>query len=312
MLWMSLGLLVALPLVLIGWVLVDRSSNRLSWLLLVVAAGAYLVVIALAGLWLAVPRAALLLLVVSYLTAVFAGASRFRHRPALPRGARALVAVTVRIALTVLAVTLAARASLARRAPEDALELEFPLRDGIYVVVSGGLSNLVNAHLMTLSEPHFRDYRGQSYGVDVVEVNRWGVRAPGAQPSDPTVYRIFGDSVYAPCAGMVVTAEDGYADMPPPMRDRAHIAGNHVILECDGDWIVLGHFQRGSAVVDEGQIVTTRQLLGRVGNSGNTDEPHLHIHAQSPGTAAAPLSGDPIAIRFGDRLLVRNSRVVYP
>lgn len=49
--------------------------------------------------------------------------------------------------------------------------------------------------------------------------------------------------------------------------------------------------------------------MGLVGNSGNTGEPHLHIHAQRPGSAIAPLSGEPVPVRFGGRYLVRNDRV---
>ena len=50
-------------------------------------------------------------------------------------------------------------------------------------------------------------------------------------------------------------------------------------------------------------------VLGRVGNSGNTGEPHLHVHAQRPGSTIAPLSGEPVPIRLGGRYLVRNDRV---
>jgi hypothetical protein len=86
--------------------------------------------------------------------------------------------------------------------------------------------------------------RGQSYGVDLVRINRVGLRVQGLLPADPEAYLIYGDSVIAPCAGQVVVAEDGAADMPPPQVDRAHMVGNHVILECDSIWIVLGHLQR--------------------------------------------------------------------
>jgi hypothetical protein len=48
--------------------------------------------------------------------------------------------------------------------------------------------------------------------------------------------------VLAPCAGHVVATVDGFADMTPPL-DRAHMAGNSVILDCDDVWVVLGHFQ---------------------------------------------------------------------
>jgi murein DD-endopeptidase MepM/ murein hydrolase activator NlpD len=43
------------------------------------------------------------------------------------------------------------------------------------------------------------------------------------------------------------------------------------------------------------------QRIGRVGNSGNTSEPHLHIHAERDG-AGVPL-------RFDGRFPVRNDLV---
>ena len=42
----------------------------------------------------------------------------------------------------------------------------------------------------------------------------------------------------------------------------------------------VAHFQRGSAVVQAGDCVRRGQLLGRCGNSGNSDLPHLHLHLQ--------------------------------
>jgi hypothetical protein len=46
-----------------------------------------------------------------------------------------------------------------------------------------------------------------------------------------------------------------------------------------------------------------------VGNSGNSDEPHLHIHAQRPGVLWDPFKGDPLPMRFEGRFLVRNDRI---
>lgn len=100
--------------------------------------------------------------------------------------------------------------------------------------------------------------------------------------------------------------------MTPPQPDRSHMAGNHVTIDCDGTWVLLGHLMRGSVVVDDGEGVATGAALGRVGNSGNTGDPHLHIHAQRPGTAAEPMSGEPLPIRIEGRYLVRNARVTAP
>ncbi|MGI9182408.1 MAG: hypothetical protein ACR2H9_18165 [Longimicrobiaceae bacterium] len=49
--------------------------------------------------------------------------------------------------------------------------------------------------------------------------------------------------------------------------------------------------------------------LGRVGNSGNTTQPHLHIHGERGGTATSILDGEGVPIRFDGHFLVRNSLV---
>jgi hypothetical protein len=46
--------------------------------------------------------------------------------------------------------------------------------------------------------------------------------------------------------------------------------------------------------------------LGEVGNSGNSEEPHLHIQAQTPGTAEMPFGGVPIPITIGGVFATRN------
>ncbi len=51
------------------------------------------------------------------------------------------------------------------------------------------------------------------------------------------------------------------------------------MLLCRGYSVVLAHMQPGSVTVRVGETVKVGQLLGRVGNSGSTMEPHLHVHA---------------------------------
>jgi murein DD-endopeptidase MepM/ murein hydrolase activator NlpD len=175
--------------------------------------------------------------------------------------------------------------------------------------VNGGSTQLVNAHRMTLTGKRFWAYRGQSDGVDLVRLNGWGLHASGPLPPEPGAYVIFGDSVFAPCAGTVIAAVDGLPDMPPPTMDRQHMAGNHVLIERGEAWLLVGNLRSGSVRVRTGERVQAGDLLGAVGNSGNTAEPHLHIHAQRPGTSAAPFSGEPLPITFEGRFLARNARI---
>ena len=198
--------------------------------------------------------------------------------------------------------------------PVRAVNLAFPLDPGRYLVVNGGSDISTNAHLKTLdaSVPRFRDWRGQSYGVDIVKLDALGLRARGVQPPDPTAYRIYGRRVLAPCSGQVVLAVDGLPDMQVPEMDRDHMAGNHVLLRCGEAEVLLGHLRPGSVQVRPGAHVAVGDWLGSVGNSGNTGEPHLHVHAQRPGLAGAPWGGDPLPILFDGRFPVRGDRIESP
>ncbi|MEK5272086.1 M23 family metallopeptidase [Aeribacillus sp. FSL K6-8394] len=56
-------------------------------------------------------------------------------------------------------------------------------------------------------------------------------------------------------------------------------------------------------LVNKGAKVQEGQQIGNVGNSGNTTEPHLHIHAERDGRE--------VPIRFNGRFLVRNQLVRF-
>lgn len=307
--WIPLIVQGLVPPLWMAWILAGPRLSRAGWLTHVLALGALLLATGLAGLWLALPLG--LLWVWAALWAVTAIAGWFRIQPA-PRTWLSRMGVYARAALAVLLLAAAGRA-LAGRIPIDeprVVELSFPLSAGVFLVANGGANTTVNAHVHTLdANPRYRPYRGQSYAVDLVAVGAWGSRLAGIQPADPESYAIFGTPVVAPCSGVVVTARDDLADLPVPERDREHMAGNHVILGCDDTWILLGHLMEGSVLVASGADVRVGSEIARVGNNGNTDEPHLHIHAQTPGTAAEPLSGEPLPMRIDGRWLVRNQRV---
>ena len=298
-----------LPLVLLVWLACRRHPSLTAWVLAVVLVASLLLVLHLAGLWLMLPW---YLPALYGLLAVFAAAYAWRERDnrrRWPLGVAEWVGIAVRTTAAGVGLAAALYAALGGRRPGETVDVAFPLRQGTYLVANGGRIELRNAHLMTLTEERFRAYRGQSFGVDLVRVDRLGRRARGLQPRDPAQYTIFGDSVFAPCAGQVVRASDGLADQPVPEIDRAHMAGNYVMLGCGPAWVLLGHLQRGSVRVAAGETVLVGALLGRVGNTGNTSEPHLHIHAQRPGTDVMPLGGEPLPIRFGGRRLARNDRI---
>ena len=325
---------LVLPLLLIAWL--GAAPPRALWAfwLQVVATAAALWALAWLGIWLLPPWWAPPVFGVGLAVAAWMGWHRrrpFASSRSVTVGGWVTSATFVTLGVvSVYGIAIAWRSRTVP--PVLAVNLAFPLEAGRYLVVNGGSGISTNLHLMTLdtSVPRFLAWRGQSYGVDIVALDAWGLRARGVQPADPRAYRIFGARVLAPCAGRVLLAVDGLPDMPVPQVDREHMAGNHVLLRCataiaateaateavneavnEAD-VLLGHLQPGSLQVRAGAAVAVADWLGLVGNSGNTAEPHLHVHAQRPGRSAALLGGDPLPILFMGRYPVRGDRFESP
>lgn len=310
------ALQLALPFVLLGCVAMTPARSRLGFWIQALATAAVLVAVSLVGpltilpWWSPYAFGALLL---------FALLLASRRRPSSaalrPSGIGGWTAGTAYLALGALALYLTAAALAGRTPPPgQVVNLAFPLEEGTYLVVNGGNHISINSHLKTLdaATPRFLAWRGQSYGVDIVEVDTLGFRASGIRPADPRAYRIYGAKVRAPCSGEIVATLDKLPDMQVPQTDRTHLAGNHVILRCGRADIVLGHFRPGSLEVTAGARVERGAPIAEVGNSGKSDEPHLHIHAQEPGPANQPMAGTPLSMRFDGRYVVRNDRVTVP
>ncbi|MFE4821218.1 peptidoglycan DD-metalloendopeptidase family protein [Streptomyces sp. NPDC056704] len=113
-----------------------------------------------------------------------------------------------------------------------------------------------------------------------------GVGARGARRrsgATPDAYLIYGAKLYAPCDGDVVSAADDYADQVPGTIRYEPPYGNHVFIDTGSELVKLAHLRPGTVTVTTGDRVRAGQLLGEVGNSGNTTEPHLHLHAERDG-----------------------------
>ncbi len=303
----QLAILIALCVWIVRWP--PRSTVGL----LLQAGGSLLGMLALAraGLWLFpswwTPYAAMAVLILATIW-------HARHtRAVLPHGVVAWSGVVLFTALGVGAGKLLRQLHHAHQRPTspEAIALASPLAAGRYLVVNGGGALLINAHRASMDTTilPLRDWRGNGHAVDLVAITALGWRASGLLPSDPAQYAIFGVDVLAPCDGTILVMVDGLPDQSPPTYDRAHPAGNHVLIDCDIAHVVLAHLKQGSVRVAAGDQVTTGEVLGAVGNSGGTDEPHLHIHAQRPGPPGAPMAGDPLPILLWDRYLVRGDRV---
>jgi Peptidase family M23 len=304
-----------LPLVLIAWLALFPPQSIAGFWVQSITIGLVLVALSFVGIWTFPPWWTVYVFGALLMVAVSAGLVRRLVRARWPRG---IVAWLSLFGFATLGLYAANETRIAYAASVNpsvrTIDLASPLVPGTYFVANGGASLSINAHaeLLDQSVPAHRPYWGIAHGVDLVALDRWGLRANGMMPADPRRYVIFGRTVIAPCAGTVAVAVDGLPDMVVPRVDRSHLAGNHVILRCGNVEILLGHFQNGTVQVRVGQQLRIGERIARVGNSGNTSEPHLHINAQLPGTVTAPFAGAPIPIRIERHYLVRNVRFVVP
>jgi Peptidase family M23 len=143
-----------------------------------------------------------------------------------------------------------------------------------WLVGQGGHAELVNYHYVTSTQ---RD------ALDILEARDGRTHRPGS--SELTSYYIYGKPVLAPAAGTVTYVLDGRPDLPIGSTDRQYPSGNNIVIDIGGGrFLLIGHLSPGSIQVKVGDQVKLGQPIARVGNSGNTSQPHLHIQAQSIGT----------------------------
>ena len=183
----------------------------------------------------------------------------------------------------------------------NAVELKFPLKSGNYYISSGGNSSVINNH--------FRNYpNSQQFALDINKINAVGYVSSTLMSSSSETHFIFGEDVYCPCSGTVMESQN---DVPDNMQTSMQVdhefgKGNFITLNCDNNIITLMHLQEGSVLAQRGQNVVFGQPLGKIGNSGFSMEPHLHIQAakyQNDSTLVG------IPIQFEGQELVRNDLV---
>lgn len=175
--------------------------------------------------------------------------------------------------------------------PAGVVELRFPLHRGRYCVFQGGRGLPTNVFHVSS--------RNAIYAIDLVRLNSFGARASKAFSTRLEDYAIFGDTVFAPCAGTISGARDENPDNTPPERKRGPSNLNAVTISTPAAHVFIGHLKQRGVFVQEGDVVQAGDPIGLVGNSGMSIEPHLHIQAHKNSGDGRPWwSEDPILIKF--------------
>ncbi|MEO0572218.1 MAG: M23 family metallopeptidase [Bacteroidota bacterium] len=165
----------------------------------------------------------------------------------------------------------------------------FPLR-GRWTVL--GAPSLISHHRWVIS---------QEFALDLVKVGANGQTFSGDGTQLEQFYA-YGEPVFAIASGIVVetfdSAMESNADLKQPTETEEeaakrntikqqnllskgfhHLLGNYVIIQHEnGEYSYYAHLKPNSIKIKKGDSVTQGQQIGFVGNTGNSSEPHLHIH----------------------------------
>ena len=122
----------------------------------------------------------------------------------------------------------------------------------------------------------------QRYAQDWVYLDTVSGQAATGNATLARNYYGFGKEILAVANGTVVDAADGIPDIETIYSATgtpfAALAGNYVILDLGNrKYACYAHIVNGSVRVKTGDTVKEGQVLGLMGNSGNSDIPHLHF-----------------------------------
>jgi hypothetical protein len=144
-------------------------------------------------------------------------------------------------------------------------------------------------------------YFGQRFAIDWMRLDEAG-RLVHGDPADVHNYADYGVDVLAVADSTVVSVLDTLDDQPPgklpdpKTMTVENVLGNHVVLDLGaGVYAFYAHMEKNSIGVAKGQRVKRGDVLGKLGNTGNTSAPHLHFHLMN-GPSPLASNGIPYVI----------------
>ncbi len=162
----------------------------------------------------------------------------------------------------------------------DAIVIGPPLEGKGWVAADGCCDS--TRHIRALMPIDDRLVVAQRFAIDWEMINADRFLFTG-DPKDVKSYFAYGKNVLAVADAKVITAVDKYKDQVPgelpPGMTLEEADGNHIVLDLgDGKYALYAHLKPGTVKVKAGDTVKRGQVMGIVGNTGNTSAPHLHFH----------------------------------
>jgi murein DD-endopeptidase MepM/ murein hydrolase activator NlpD len=143
------------------------------------------------------------------------------------------------------------------------------------------------AHRRAVLVDNGHAWLAQRYAIDWMQYQTVdGKRTTWRGPEDRNdSYFCYDQPIYSVAAGEVIDMSDGMAENVPHSGKHAvaidfnNAAGNHVVVEiAPHRYVLYAHMRPGTVQVKIGDRVGVGQIIGHVGNTGSSAEPHLHLH----------------------------------
>ncbi len=155
---------------------------------------------------------------------------------------------------------------------EDCVILDMPVRE-TWLAGHAGASDLTNPHTSNL------------FAIDLLKLGRDN-RFYRANEETVLDFFSFDAPVFSPVAGQVTEVVDHLESDSLGNPDRDNPGGNYIIIHAGGDkYVYMAHLRKNSIVARPGDTVESGEYIARVGNSGFSTFPHLHIHVQNKPTS---------------------------
>lgn len=171
-------------------------------------------------------------------------------------------------------------AAFSPRFDETPLVIASPLKGRNLLLVN---QSTMAYHFYVLMFVDGKIYRGERFAFDSLQFNDDFSSYFDGDPKLNESYFNYGETLYAVADGTVVRIRDGRPENNGDAKDVTinsldELGGNYLVLDIGGGhYAFYAHCVPGSFQVKEGDVVVEGQPLALLGNSGNSDAPHLHF-----------------------------------
>jgi hypothetical protein len=166
-----------------------------------------------------------------------------------------------------------------------------------YVAADGCCDSIRHVRALLSLNGHFT--LAQRFAVDWEQIDPEN-RVVKGDTKTLSNYVIYGREILAVADGTVVSSRNDLPEQVPGALPQGmtidQADGNFVVLDIGGgNYVLYAHMQPGSVTVKAGAKVRRGAVLGKVGNTGNTQAPHLHLHVMD---GPSPLQSNGIPYVF--------------